>query len=121
MKLDTHPVTGEPREYLTTYRKRVKLRTPEAVARGRKYKTNKPKKSRIRCPGCLKRFTPKRSIERFFSDACRKKHNKDEWIVFERFGFINEWYQLPLEIRQRNTQLQFLRGERYKKLMGLRP
>jgi predicted nucleic acid-binding Zn ribbon protein len=98
-----------------------KLRTPEAVARRRKYKANKPKKPRIRCPVCFKRFTPKRSTKRFCSDACRKKHNRDEWKAFERFGFINEWYRLPLEIRQRNTQLQFLRGERYKKLMGLRP
>jgi hypothetical protein len=59
MKLDTHPVTGEPREYLTMYRKRVKLRTPEAVNRRRRYKMNKPKKQRIRCQECNKRFTPK--------------------------------------------------------------
>ena len=35
MKLDVHPVTGEPREYLKMSHRRVKLRTPEAVARRR--------------------------------------------------------------------------------------
>ncbi len=120
MKLDTHPVTGEPREYLTMYRKRVKLRTPEAVARRRKYKADKPKKSRIRCPVCLKRFVPKRSTKRFCSAVCRNKSNIREHELFNKLGVVNEWYQLPLEIRQSNSQLGFMRQELDKWIMGIR-
>jgi hypothetical protein len=120
MKLDTHPVSGEPREYLTMYRKRGKLRTPEAVARRRKYKADKPKKERIRCAFCNKRFIPKRSTKRFCGPVCRNKSNIQEQKLFNKLGIVNEWYQLPLEIRQRNSQLGFMRQELHKWIMGIR-
>ena len=53
MKLDTHPVTGEPREYLTFSGNRRRLDDPAAIARRRKYRQSKPKKTRIRCAHCL--------------------------------------------------------------------
>lgn len=97
-----------------------KLRTPEAVARRRRYKANKPKKQRIYCQFCCKRFTPKRSTARFCSPVCRNKSNIREWKYFDHFGLVDEWHLLPPEFGERTDQLTFLRGELDKFILGIR-
>lgn len=114
MNLDVHPVTGEPREYLKMSHRRVKLRTPEAVARRRQYKASKPKKPRIPCPVCYKRFVPKRCTKRFFSPVCRNISNIREHQQFSQLGLHRTWYQRPIEERQTMTQLAFMRQELYR-------
>jgi hypothetical protein len=97
-----------------------KLRTPEAVARRRKYKANKPKKKRIQCQFCLKRFTPKRSTARFCGPVCRNKSNIREWKLFRRYGLVDEWFRLPPGARNQTSQLAFLRDELHKLILGIR-
>jgi len=109
MKIIKRLVNGELREYLTMTTRRVKLRTPEAVARRGKYKADKPKMSRIRCQHCNKRFTPKRISKRFCTDLCRNKSNILEHKLFEELGIYTQWYKLPIEVRKSTAQIELLR------------
>ena len=109
MLLDTDPVTGEPREYLTFKGKRRRLDDPAAIARRRKYRQSKPKKTRIRCAHCNKRFTPKRSTKKFCRDVCRNLHNIYEHQLFKKYDVYSEWGKLPTEERSYTKRIDFLR------------
>ena len=109
MKLDTHPVTGEPREYLTFTGKRRRLDDPAAIARRRRYRQNKPKKTRIKCLHCGKRFTPKRSTRKFCRPVCRNLHNIYEHKLFEKHGIYSDWFRLPDEIRLNRNPIELYR------------
>jgi hypothetical protein len=109
MKLDTHPVTGEPREFLTFSSKRRLLDTPEAIARRRRYRLNKPKKKRIHCQHCNKRFTPKRSTRKFCGPVCRNLNNIYEHKLFKEHNIFQEWYSLSSELRKSTNPIDLYR------------
>ncbi len=103
------PISEELRQELLKPRKRVKLRTPDAVARRMKYKADKPKKSRIKCEYCKKRFIPKRSTKKFCNAVCRNKSNIQEHKTFKELGVYNQWYRLPVDIKKSKSQIEIMR------------
>ena len=113
MSSDSHSGTEEHLDYLRKHPrrtiKRVNSRTPKAIARRKKYKANKPKKTRIRCQFCRKQFTPKRSTKRFCNAVCRNKSNIQEHKQFKEFGIYTMWYQLPVEVRKASSQIETMR------------
>ena len=109
MKLDTHPVTGEPREYLTFTGKRPRLDDPAAIARRRRYRHNKTKKQRIRCLHCNKRFTPKRSTRKFCRPICRNSYNIQEHKMFTQNNIYSEYYSLLEVIRLNREPIEVYR------------
>lgn len=105
---------------LSMRRKRVKLRTREAVKRRRAYKDRQPKKSRIRCARCNKRFIPKRVTKRFCCNSCRNLSNIAEHKLFNQYGLLAEWVRFPESIKKATGQLEYMRAELYKIRMGIR-
>ncbi len=103
------PISEGLRQVLLKPRKRIKLRTPEAVARRVKYKANKPKKSRIRCEYCNKRFIPKRSTKKFCTSVCRNKSYIQEHKTFKELGVYNQWYRLPVDVKKSKPQIELMR------------
>ena len=109
MKRDTYPVTGEPREYLVPRMNRRRLDDAAAIARRRRYRLNKPKKQRVRCLHCNKRFTPKRSTRKFCRPVCRNLHNIYEHKLFRQHNVYAEWHKLPDEVKQQTRPIGFYR------------
>ncbi len=103
------PISEQLRQELLKPRKRVKLRTPEAVARRMKYKADKPKKSRERCQFCNSRFTPKRNTRKFCNAICRNKSNIQETKLFIEHNIYSQLYKLPTDIRKSKPQIELMR------------
>lgn len=96
---------------LSMRRKRVKLRDAKHVKQRREYKRRKPKKTRIHCKVCRKRFTPKRFTAIFCSPLCRNQYHYMEHKYFKKYGLIDEWDQLPAEIKMGQTRSEYLRHQ----------
>jgi len=103
------PISEELRTDLLTNNYKKKLDTPEAIIRRRRYRLSKPKKQRIRCLHCNKRFTPKRSTKKFCRPVCRNLYNIKEHKLFKENNVYVELFKLPIEIRQTITPIDFYR------------
>lgn len=103
------PISEELRQELLKPRKRVRLRTTEAIARRMKYKADKPKKVRVRCQFCNKRFTPKRSTKKFCSPVCRNKSNTRETKLFIEHNIYSQLFKLPIDKRKSKPQIELMR------------
>jgi hypothetical protein len=96
---------------LSMRRKRVKSRDAKHVTQRREYKRNKPKKERIRCDQCFKRFVPRRSTKRFCCSNCAKQHHRIEWKKFNRLGLVDKWNSLSPDDQARFNKLRWMRAE----------
>lgn len=103
------PISDALRAELLANYQRKKLNTPEATARRRQYRLNKPKKTRVRCLHCNKRFTPKRSTKKFCRPVCRNLYNIKEHKLFREHNVYTELFKLPIEVRQTTIPIDFYR------------
>lgn len=114
---ETKPFIPGP---LANRRKRVKLRDAKHVKLRRAYKKRKPKKTRIHCKVCGKRFVPRRITAIFCGPLCRNQWHYLEHKYFNKYGLVREWDSLPEAFKSENSRSDYLRSELNKVLRGIR-